>query len=128
MKLRVELRKISPSQQLDNPIEEFYLNNENRIFYTKAFDHIINCKNEYWGLDEHIIKHLDLINTNDNIRTIYSKRGKYDFGHGLNSYLTVCFTKQTGSKILNKILPVFTAKYKQDKKSDFVYLVEKPKI
>jgi hypothetical protein len=84
-------------------MEDFYLNDEKRKFYDDALAHVRNCDDDFWNLDEALDKHVDVINTNSHVRTMYSRKGRNRLGPGLESYLTICFTKNVEEKIKDEI-------------------------
>jgi len=87
-----------------------YLNKEDRILYTEALKHVQSLGN----LDEGVKEHLFSINKNENIRTMYSKRGKLNKGSVYNhSYLHICYSKEVEDLLESKLKPLLIDRYHQ---------------
>lgn len=109
-------------------MEDFYLNDQRREFYTKALQLIGNCKNDFWDLDDSISEHLNIINNTPNVRTMYSRRGWNRSGIGLESYLTICYTQTIESQLINDIVPILRVRFLNLKYCEFKFYVERPRI
>lgn len=69
-------------------------------------NNVLNCKDEFWGLDQGLENLLQSINENKLVQSLYSKKhydGKEDSSG--ESYLKFCFHKDVELKIFREILP-----------------------
>lgn len=85
-------------------MDDFYLNDSKRTFYSDALAHIRNCDHENWDLDEGLDKYIDAINLNPNIRTMSSKRGRI-LGYGQHSYLVICYSREAETRLQKDVEP-----------------------
>lgn len=85
-------------------MDDLYLDETKRKFYSDALTHIKNCNNEFWKLNERLVGYLDRVNINPKIRTMYSMRDRV-LGYGQQSYLVICYTQDAESKLKNEVEP-----------------------
>jgi len=90
---------------------DIYLDKEKKIKYMDYFQTLLNCKLEFWQLDNGLQDILIQINANEYVQTLYSKR------HGINdsvseeSYLEFCYYKEVELQLFRFVLPYFISKY-----------------
>jgi hypothetical protein len=105
-----------------------YLDEAKRKFYDKALAHIRACGDKFWDLDDNLDNHIDNINRNDNVRTMYSRRGKNRTGFGLESYLTICYTQEIENKIKDEFVPRLNSYFADNKQCSFVTYYNPPRV
>lgn len=71
----------------------------------KDFCNLLNCKMEFWMLDEKLKDVLVNINTNEYIQTLYSKRYNLNNFNGNESYLKFCYYKKLELQLFRFVLP-----------------------
>jgi hypothetical protein len=71
----------------------FYLTAGKKIYYLDALNYIKDCPDKSWRLDDDVEEWLNMINLNQHVCSMYSKRGKNKIGTGMESYLILCYTK-----------------------------------
>ncbi|WP_157663344.1 hypothetical protein [Polaribacter sp. SA4-12] len=86
------------------------------------------CPNDFWDLDNGIDKYIDLINSNNDIRTMYSFKGNNKFGFGQMSYLIFCYTKSFEKQVLNVIIPKMKNEFGSMEYAELNVYIEKPKL
>ncbi len=101
-------------------MDDFYLDDSKRKFYSDALAFIRSCEDEFWDLDDNIGGQLDIINGNDNVRTMYSRRGRNRTGFGLESYLTICYTKVVEEKIKYEVEPNLISEFDAKRNCELV--------
>ena len=77
-------------------MEDLYLNDTKKEFYSNALEYAKNCDDPYWGVEPDVVEYLDQINSSLNVRTMY-----YKFFKGHLSYLMVCFTENVEDQVKN---------------------------
>lgn len=105
-----------------------YLNDSNREFYDKAVALIKTCTDDFWPLDDGLEEHIDLINLSQNVRTMYSRRGKNRSGDGLESYLDICYVKETESQIRNLVESVLQSTFAGKHNCKFEFQYKSPRV
>lgn len=104
------------------------------IFLTKALKKIyledylkaIDLENEFWRIEDFLIQKLNLINSNSQIQTLYSKYGGDEILFN-KSYLVFCYTKEVEEKIFKIVIPKITSKFSDLPKSICTYKFEYPR-
>jgi len=105
------------------------LNDASRKYYDQAFDHILNCDENFWKVDGGLTDNILLINSNNHIRTMYSKRGMDPVSTIKPlSYLEFCYSEQSKQKLIDNILPELSQKFNTNPRCSFLYSLERPKI
>ena len=94
-----------------NLMNNIYLTDDLKKYYVNSLLEIINCDDEFWNLDNGTEEHLISINQNNNIGTIYSKRGKGLSGKSFHSYLRIVFTKSIERRLIGEVLPTIIKDY-----------------
>ncbi len=81
-----------------------YLTKEIKEYYMNDFtNNVVNCSDEYWGLDEGVLDICTEINKNNNVQTLYSK--KYSGGKGSDiSYLWILYGKDVSVNEINEFV------------------------
>lgn len=105
-----------------------YLTKELKKYYLEALSEVENSDNEFWKLDEGIKIHLDVINKNERIQTLYSKSGKYLGGYQNESYLVFTYSKVVELKLFKEIIPYFMYNYNERYESICYYAFNEPYI
>jgi hypothetical protein len=109
-------------------MDAFYLDNRRREFYDAALSHIRACGDERWDLDEGLDGHIDFINVNDKVRTMYSRKGPNQLGSGMESYLYICYTRDVEDKIKNEVVPSLISSFANMRNCDFAFRFEAPQV
>jgi len=94
-------------------MDDLYLDDTKRKFYSVALAHIKNCDHKDWDLDEGLVGYIDKINLNPKIRTMYSKRGRL-LGYGQHSYLVICYIKDAESTLKNEVEPALRLQFRSN--------------
>jgi hypothetical protein len=105
-------------------VNKIYLNKQLKDYYSDCLEKEICNKN----IDDGIIEHLRLISKSENIRPIFSKKGKDSFRRNLQSYLNIAYSLNIESKLMTEIIPHFKSKFDSNDQMEFVYKEIEPKV
>ena len=70
-----------------------------------------NSDHDFWSIESGITTHLNKINRNSNVQTLYSKCAKNCKNLSEESYLIIAYTRQVELRIFRKIIPYFIFNY-----------------
>lgn len=93
-------------------MNRIYLNDNLLKYYKEALVQEI----ENQSIDPEIAEYLLKISNSQNIRPLFSKRGKDLLGRNLESYLLIGFTSNVESILFNNVIPYFESNYNSERK------------
>lgn len=88
-------------------MNRIYLDDKLLQYYKEALIQEIDNK----SIDDDIEENLLKISNSQNIRPVFSKRGKDMLGRNLASYLMIGFTSNVDKSLFNNIIPYFESNY-----------------
>ncbi len=109
-------------------MDDSYLNSVKREYYARALELIKSCQSDSWKLDDLVEEHIDRINRNPRVFTMYSKRSPSAFGRNYSSYPTICYIREVEDKIVQEIAPKLTAAFENNDFRKFEIHCRKPRI
>ena len=107
-------------------MDNSFLNSINREYYVKALKFLKDSGNDVWKLDDQVEEHIDRINCNGKVHTMYSKRGRRLGDH--NSYLTICYIREVEGKIRQVIAPKLNTAFENNHFRKFEIEFRPPRI
>ncbi|MGE0076316.1 MAG: hypothetical protein AB7S48_00500 [Bacteroidales bacterium] len=72
-------------------LTNIYLDSQKKETYMDDFINLLDCKMEFWMLDDNLTDVLTNINKNQYIQTLYSKRNNLNSSDSEESYLKFCY-------------------------------------
>jgi hypothetical protein len=90
-----------------------YLTKEIKEYYMNDFtNNVVNCSDEFWGLDEGLLKICTDINKNDNVQTLYSRRCLKDNDENNISFLWIMISEQADVDKINTFIRTLKRQHK----------------
>ena len=90
-----------------------YLTKEIKEYYMNDFtNNVVNCSDEFWGLDEGLLEICTDINKNDNVQTLYSRRCLKDNDENNISFLWIMISEQADVDKINTFIRTLKRQHK----------------
>jgi hypothetical protein len=99
-----------------------YLNEDLKRYYSDCLKKEIDLGNIHQEIHEPLLS----INRSENIRSIFSKKGKHDIKDHLHSYLRIAYTPKIEHILLKDVIPRFEVNYSLNDKFKYSRLIKDP--